>query len=310
MRLALRVRDVGGPHIMMWIPAHFQEVYGMDYYGNDGYLFQSPHIGEGVTIVLTIYLFVITFLVIYGVASYVIKSLGLYQFAKRQHMEYPWLAFVPFARTYLHGELSGDIPLKKRHICKPGIWMLVLPILQGVVFLLFYIITLIFVGWTAYSATMRMHSYMTRPSIFMTFGAGDIIGTIAIIVLFIVSVLAVSAFTQVLKVLVNHQILKQVTTSNMSVVHAVLMSIVPLYEPICLLVMSRRPILPGVGPEEMEQKSVETGEMEPVEQMEQMEQVEQADQMAQSGKAQDEMPNEAKNVFVPQRGLMSEEHRE
>ena len=157
---------------------------------------------------------------------------------------------------------------------------------------------------------MRMHSYMTRPSIFMTFGAGDIIGTIAIIVLFIVSVLAVSAFTQVLKVLVNHQILKQVTTSNMSVVHAVLMSIVPLYEPICLLVMSRRPILPGVGPEEMEQKSVETGEMEPVEQMEQMEQAEQADQMAQSGKAQDEMPNEAKNVFVPQRGLMSEEHRE
>ena len=249
--------------------------------------------------------------------SYVVKGLGLYHLAKRQKTEYPWLAFVPFARTYLQGEISGDITLKKKTIHKPGIWMIIIPFLQGLVFFLFYIVTLIFVGWAAYSTTMRMHSFI-QPSIFVTFGVGNLVGTIVLTVLFVGGVLLVSAFAKVLKVLVNHQILKRFTSDNMSIVHAVLMGIIPLYEPICLLVMSRRPYNLGMEPEDETAEHVQEDDRNDMQQSD----VQSNDMDNAPSNDADNVPsNDADNVpssesqseqptFIPQRGLMNVEKEE
>ena len=52
--------------------------------------------------------------------------------ANRNHPS-PWMAFVPFARTYLRGELSGDIYLKKRSVKNPGLLLVLMPIAYSVI---------------------------------------------------------------------------------------------------------------------------------------------------------------------------------
>lgn len=42
------------------------------------------------------------------VALYVLGSLGLYTLARNAELESPWMAWVPFARRYLLGELTGN----------------------------------------------------------------------------------------------------------------------------------------------------------------------------------------------------------
>lgn len=64
--------------------------------------------------ILAIYFIVLLVFFLFYIISYVFKGIGMYTIAKRQGMDYPWLAFIPFARTYLHGELAGRISLKKK----------------------------------------------------------------------------------------------------------------------------------------------------------------------------------------------------
>lgn len=230
----------------------------MEFYEHSGFLPQPPHVGNGMAAVLTIYLVVVMVLAVYGISSYIIKGLGLYQLAKRKGIDYPWMAFVPFARTYLQGEISGEISLKKRKIHNPGIWMIALPMIQGAVFFVFYLISLIFVGWIAYSATMYVQSSYYSPFVVGGVGIGTLLFGIFLVILFFACVTIAGAATKVLMILVNHQILTDFTTNTMAIVHAVLMGFLPLYEPICLLVMSRRPCVGEKAPL-AEEVSEETG---------------------------------------------------
>lgn len=186
---------------------------------------------NGIATVLMVYLLIFVVWGIYSLVCYIIKGIGLYTIAKDQGEDYPWLAFVPFARTYLQGELGGEIVLKKKSIRNPGIWLIVLPFIEGAVFMIFYLLLFGVIGFSAYTTMGYSNSYM---------GAGSIGTILFLTVLFIVVIVAGSAVNQVLKVMVNHQILERFTTKNMSIIHAIFMSLIPLYEPLCLFIMSRR----------------------------------------------------------------------
>ena len=186
---------------------------------------------NGIATVLMVYLLIFVVWGIYSLLCYIIKGIGLYTIAKDQGEDYPWLAFVPFARTYLQGELGGEIVLKKKSIRNPGIWLIVLPFIEGAVFMIFYLLLFGVIGFSAYTTMGYSNSYM---------GAGSIGTILFLTVLFIVVIVAGSAVNQVLKVMVNHQILERFTTKNMSIIHAIFMSLIPLYEPLCLFIMSRR----------------------------------------------------------------------
>ena len=77
---------------------------------------------------------------------YILHSIGLYTIAGRLGMSNAWLAFIPFARTWLHGELAGEISLKTKKIRNPGVWKLVMPIVSGGIFFVFYILFLLISG--------------------------------------------------------------------------------------------------------------------------------------------------------------------
>ena len=110
--------------------------YGYDYIYEYNYDYPVSHGNGGdaaVTILLTVYLVVLALILAFALASYIFHSIGLYTIGKRMGREHPWLAFIPFARDYFHGELAGEIPLKNKSIKNPGIWKLVVPIIYNAV---------------------------------------------------------------------------------------------------------------------------------------------------------------------------------
>lgn len=188
---------------------------------------------------MSIYLIIFMVALIFWIVEYVLFAIGLYTIAKRMGRNYPWLAFIPFARKYLHGELAGTIELKTRKIKNPGVWKLVLPIIAGAAFSLFMIILMVALG---------IGTFMAAGS----YGYGISGGTImlAVVLLLIAAVVSVlyQAVYKVLCVLINIQIYDRFTTHNMGIVHAVLSAVVPLYEAFCLFVMRHKEFNPGMEP--------------------------------------------------------------
>ena len=188
---------------------------------------------------MSIYLIIFMVALIFWIVEYVFFAIGLYTIAKRMGRNYPWLAFIPFARKYLHGELAGTIELKTRKIKNPGVWKLVLPIIAGAAFSLFMVLLMVALGFGTF---MAVGSY----------GYGISGGTImlAVVLLLIAAVVSVlyQAVYKVLCVLINIQIYDRFTTHNMGIVHAVLSAVVPLYEAFCLFVMRHKEFNPGMEP--------------------------------------------------------------
>ena len=113
-----------------------------------------------------------------AVVNYIFRGIGMYNMAKREGMDYPWLAFVPFARTYLQGELGGTVHLKNKQIKNPGIWLIVLPFISSIVTGILYVVIWVVLGFGVVFSSYGGFS----------FGAvtGIIIVTVIVIVFFTV----------------------------------------------------------------------------------------------------------------------------
>lgn len=188
---------------------------------------------------LTIYLVVLGIFLLGWIASFIFRGIGMYKIGKAQGRTNSWLAFIPFARTYFHGELSGDIPLKKRRIKSPGVWLLVTPIIYGVIFAImyFFLIISVFIGAISTASHMENYGGYYTPD-------SEVAGLFVILLVFLVFVILISlAYAAIkggLEILVNRQIYERYTTLNMATLHAVLSMILPFYESICMFIFGRR----------------------------------------------------------------------
>lgn len=193
--------------------------------------------------VMAIYLIVFVVALIFLIVDYIFHSIGMYTIAKRMGKSYPWLAFIPLARDYLHGELAEEIVLKNKSIKNPGIWKLVMPIISGVIFSVFYIVFLGAVGFSAFLEVGAQHSQ--NPSV----GAGTILTILVIILIWTIVTVLYEAVHKVISVLIDFQIFRRFTSRNMAVAHGVLSVIVPFYEAFCLFFMRNKPFNPGMEPQ-------------------------------------------------------------
>lgn len=223
----------------------------MDYTYSYDYMYGQPAEGsvEVLGIILMFYAVIIGAVLLVKLVSYVIKGFAMYRMAQRAGLDYPWLAFVPFARVYLQGELSGDIMFRKRTIRDPGIWLILIPIIKTVIFGVISVIT-----WVAVAG-------MVVTAVYTNHYTGSVFGIGFFVVLFVVAILAYQALISALKVLVNYQIYRRFTSNNLAIVHALLGILVPLYESICLMVYRNKPYLDGEGSGSPEQQSAEASEV-------------------------------------------------
>jgi len=187
---------------------------------------------SGVEIIAILLIFYL-FLFIVWVVDYVIRGIALSTIASRMGKDLPWLAWIPYARTYLHGDLAGSITLKKKTITQPGIWLIVIPLAGGIVFLIWYFV---FIFATAMSMVWNQ-DFIANPNHVPT---GMIMSIIISSVLMVLAMMVYQAIYYGLKVLVNNKIFGQFTTSNMAIVHSVLVIFIPMYETICLFVMRNK----------------------------------------------------------------------
>ena len=210
---------------------------GRDYHYTYEYNYPVSNSEGLVGVILSVYLIILTLILVFVLVSYIFHSVGLYTIGKRMGKEYPWLAFIPYARDYFQGELAGPIKLKNKEIKNPGIWNLIIPIISSVLAGVFGVLIILVTGVGA------------AAQISGAGGAGiALLFVIMLYTLLIVAVIAAQAAQMALKVLINKQILERFTTGNMGLVHAVLMIVVPLYEALCFFVMRKRDFNPGMEP--------------------------------------------------------------
>ena len=176
---------------------------------------------EVLSVLIGIYLIILGGALLIMLVGYIFHSIGMYTIGKRMGKAHTWMAFVPFARDYFQGEL----------IRNPGIWNLVLPIIFSAV--TGVLTTVMIVG-----TVMGLLASETMWS------AGALAGTLMSLIMFYVALIVFSvvysAVYMVLKILINRQIFAVFTTDNMSVVHAVLSSVIPLYEAFCTFVFRNK----------------------------------------------------------------------
>lgn len=215
----------------------------MNYYDtfNHSYQYQYNSLFTGI---LAIYMIFLAVLFIFYVINYIFKGIGMYTIGKRMGMDYPWLAFIPFARTYFHGELAGRIGLKNKSVKNPGIWLLALPFIMAAVTFVFYLLFFLVGFASIFSAGFNSYLSDIEPSL----SSGAILGMIIVGGIWLLVMIAYKAIYSVLSVLIDHQIFARFTTKNMSLAHAVLSIIIPLYESFCLFAMRNKDFTPGMEP--------------------------------------------------------------
>lgn len=191
--------------------------------------------------ILSICLIVLALIAVFTLVGYILHSIGLYTIGRRIGYSIPWLAFIPFARDYMQGELAGELSLRTKKIKNPGVWNLVMPIISGVIFWIFYMLFFLFSG-------MGMMMDYRSSGGYAGISTGTIMGMIFFLIIWVIVAVLYSAVYQVLHILINKQIYGRFTTENMAIAHAVLSSLVPLYEAICTFILRNKDFMPGMEP--------------------------------------------------------------
>ena len=84
-----------------------------DYAYEYEYQYHPERAGEMFAVVFaSLWLAIMIGMLVFMLGSYLLHSFGLYTIAKRMGKKDAWMAFVPFARTYYHGNMAGPIRLK------------------------------------------------------------------------------------------------------------------------------------------------------------------------------------------------------
>ena len=153
-----------------------------------------------------------------ALAEYILYGIGLHAMARQAGMDNEWLAFVPFARKYLQGKLGGPITLKGKTIKEPGIWMILLPFVIG-------IITGFVSGLTVILAVAGILAGSNTIIVIPLTG----VMILAALIIFLLA-LAGTAVLNGLRALVDYQILSRYCQGNVLILHIVFSICFPMYE--------------------------------------------------------------------------------
>ncbi len=163
--------------------------------------------------------------------NYLFRGFGMYTLAKKQNTASPWMAWVPYVRTYLNGQLAGEIKLGKKTMRHTGLWFLFLPMACPLLFFIVLIIYFVSIVFTSISLVNLPEAQIISAVFTMLFAWVAIIMVLSV---------AISVVTAWITILVHHNIYKKYRSENVALTHAILSAFVPLYGSIYLFILSRR----------------------------------------------------------------------
>lgn len=189
---------------------------------------------------LLVYFLIVGGMLIAALASYILRGIGMYTLGRKRGLNNPWLAFIPYARTYFQGELCGTLTFKNHKLPSPGIWLIVFPVISsigaGILMLLLWS------GFIMNAIGMYdvfNYSYDVSYMIGQLFSFGDGLLVVVLIGLYVLSV-GTAIAQKTLLVLVNQQIFGRHTDKNYAIMHAVFGVFVPLYTSIYFFIIRNR----------------------------------------------------------------------
>ena len=211
-------------------------------YSNDFGYYGDMYYNSSDEAAIALVLIMFAALTLVCVAGYFVRAFGLYNMAKKQNVPNPWLAFIPIASNYLEGDLAGTaIPVGKKTMNNPALWMLLAPIIVSVVMTIGYI------------------SFLLFGAIFVMVAAASdsvgllMLGMMAAILVFMLVVVAATAALYAVQGLVRVNIYKKYTDDSVALVHMLLGMFIPLYSNIYFAILGKRypkDYIPPVAEEE------------------------------------------------------------
>jgi len=208
-------------------------------YSSYGYTFNSIDTEALQALIpLFVFLFVILALVfILGIVSYILRGIAIYRMSEARKLEYGWLGFIPIASRYQLGAVAGEIQLGDKKIKNPGIWLLLAPIVYGIVFAIGYMIIMV-----PYIVKMVMLGDNATPEEVM----GPLVAFMFAIFIFVLVMVVAQVFVYLFKYLALHKIFSAYSLGQKPVYYMIIAMFIPLAEPILLYIHSSRPMLQEV----------------------------------------------------------------
>lgn len=189
---------------------------GTNFYEN---MYAQEELAFGIIIGLLIAYLV---LLVFGVASYIMTSLGLYRVAKRRGIQDPWMAWIPFANEWLIGSIADEYDSHNGIKRKWRVLLLSLSIISTVGFIIFYVALIVMM--VIMSTSQDVLSMLGM--FFGTYGGMLIFAMLASALGFCRAVCIYKIFES--------------TVPKRAVTYFVLYLLVPLAGPICLLACSKK----------------------------------------------------------------------
>jgi len=194
-----------------------------------------------------IYLIVVLFIFVRGVISYIFRGVGMYTLGKRRGMYNCAFAFIPFLRVYFQGQLCGPLQFKSKSIQNPGLWLMLLPFIRGMVMSVLYV-ALYGEMFRSIAAGLRAttrdgNHYIDPGEITMyteNFLGEFMVRFLVIIVIVALVILVLNIMKNVLEVLVNQRIYATFTTHEYSILHAVIGMFIPFYTSVYFFIIRKK----------------------------------------------------------------------
>ena len=92
--------------------------------------------------ILPVFIMVIAaygFMALFGLVTYVFQAVGILKISASHGKPNGWLGFIPYGANYQLGAVSGELEFGGRVMRKPGLWLVLLPLISFGVFFVMYI---------------------------------------------------------------------------------------------------------------------------------------------------------------------------
>lgn len=166
-----------------------------------------------------------------GIINCVLTSLSLYTIADRRQIPNPWMAWIPFAGSWLIGNIVDDYEARNGFQRKWRMVLLVLTVLPWVLFMLVYAIL-----FAVMISMIPQMQYMTPTS---PETVASMVTLIVPIYVLLIAVMIAMFAGEMCKVICMYKIFES-TVPQKAVKYILLYLLVPLAGPICLLKCRRQ----------------------------------------------------------------------